>query len=69
MMDETKEAGPESMACDCDKNCACGGNCNSQTATVIPDVAHPTKEDYKQTLQNRLSEQLKKRLSLNQKIL
>ena len=60
MMDETKEAVSESMACDCDKNCACGGNC-TPNCNCHPGCGTPTKEDYKQTLQNRLSEQLKKK--------
>lgn len=50
----------ESMACDCDKNCACGGNC-TPNCNCHPGCGTPTKEDYKQTLQNRLSEQLKKK--------
>ena len=60
MMDETKEAVSESMACDCDKNCACGGNC-TPNCNCHPGCGPSTKEDYKQTLQNRLSEQLKKK--------
>ena len=61
MMDETKEAVAESMACDCDKNCACGGNC-TDNCNCHPGCNTPTKEDYKASLQNKLSEQLKKKI-------
>ena len=60
MMDETKETVSESMACDCDKNCACGGNCTSN-CNCHPDCGKTNKEDYKESLQNKLSEQLKKK--------
>ena len=60
MMDETKETVAESMACDCDKNCGCNGNC-TPNCNCHPGCDTPAKEDYKQTLQNRLSEQLKKK--------
>ena len=59
MMDETKEPVAESMACDCDKNCACGGNC-TPNCNCHPDCGK-IKEDYKESLQNKLSEQLKKK--------
>ena len=61
MMDETKVAVAESMACDCDKNCACGGNC-TDNCNCHPGCNTPTKEDYKASLQNKLSEQLKKKI-------
>lgn len=60
MMDETKETVSESMACDCDKNCACGGNC-TPNCNCHPDCGKTNKEDYKESLQNKLSEQLKKK--------
>lgn len=47
----------ESKACNCDENCACGGNC-TPNCNCHPDCGKP---NYKESLQNKLSEQLKKK--------
>ena len=61
MMDETKKTVSESMACDCDKNCDCNGNC-TPNCNCHPGCETPTQEDYKTSLQNKLNEQLKKKI-------